>query len=458
MFFFFFFLVERKSRKDIVDDERKSVRFNLEKTPQISFEIPSPTKEESENVLESVDNDISLKQETEEKQEARQIDIDFDDLDICLSEEKSEKLGKEAERVPMDSIKTVEPKKFKPSQMLVKEFREIFENKTKNNINLLGISQIENAKNSTRISSRSNSSSSRSTTSQSEDNPHFSQETKPCEKDKANQAENSVDLSIKETDCKKPNDEKLHSSVFDSTFEDLVDFAIKKKLGVDSPKDDESKILYRERDFLLEEILKGNDSDSVNESDGDNILISESKEMEYLEKLESQINLSAQKRRELEDLVNYEKNKNEKLNEMEREFKIWFEEAEESFKQKKEEASIELNKKYESWLQEQESEFEKTFRQKCKDEMESRMKELKNELAISENLELEALKSRLDLEQKERLQNLKLEIEEREAKELDSLRKSFEDNLNERKTELLKKHREEIVKIEQNLEDVLSGT
>ncbi|KAK6633908.1 hypothetical protein RUM44_004515 [Polyplax serrata] len=453
--------VEKKVQKEDLDDEKKSVRFHLEKELQKS-EIPSvgTPRTESQSVLSrnntfKFDNKLSVESE---KKTVRQVEVDFEELNISLSDDK---VVKAEHKMAMENTKATESKKFKSSQMLVNEFREIFDTQPKNNINLFDNSIAINAKNATVKSSHIDSNSSRSLTSQSDDDAnHTSQEVKYAvnEATPVEQTEKSCDLDLNKVEHPKSK-EKLSSKIFDSTYDDLVEFTIKKKLGLDASKnsDCKSNILYHEGDFLLEDILKATDSDSVDDNVVDKLFMSQDKELEYLEKLESQIHLNAQKRRQLEqDIGNSEKLKNDKQNELEREYKLWLKDTEESYKEKKVEASNGLREKYEIWLKEKEVEFEKSFRQKYESETEGRLKDLKNELMQKAQSEIENMKTQFEEEQKNRLRTLQTEMEAQESKELDSLKKSFESMLQEKKTELMMKHNEEIKKIENNLEDLLS--
>ena len=466
--------------KEEIEDDRKSVRFNLEKELKVSFEIPTANKTNDTELPaatattthknNSYKNDGLISENKSEKQGNRQIEVDFDDLDICLSEEKLQKLKA---NVPMDcSVKMTEQKKFKPSQILVKEFREIFESNKKSDIKFRESINIDNYKKSSSIdiikSSQSNSSSSRSIPSQdgrlTNNNNSQEKEILTDDENKISEIKNLFDETIKKTGNNVKTSTDLGSKIFDSTLDDLVDFTIKKKLDLDMKKDfsPTDNIKYRDKDFLLEEILNGNDDDDDDSDSSDDLVnvFSQNKELEYLEKLESQLGLEnlTLKTQELDEKMNkYDKIKEEKMIKLEKEYEDWLKNAEKSFDDKKEEEMKNLKKKFEESLEKREIEMEEKLRENHERQIQNKLKNLKEELLKLEEKEMEKLKIQIRSEQKDRLNNLKMEMKKSGDEELEKLKKTFEMEINDRKAELMKNHKEDVEKIERNMEDLLSG-
>lgn len=446
-----------------MDDERKSVRFNLEKEIKVTFEIPHAIVPDSENAntfVEKVTPKIEKELTSNPKEENRQIEVDFDELNLNFSDDKSEKVE---ETVPIESTKTAEPKKFKPSQMLVKEFREIFENQSKPSINLFNISKAENFETLDVKSSRC--SSSRSVTSQSDDNPQSSQQLKSSARGSEETISSQISklgnvVQIYEKESPKLLNDKLKMENLNSTLDDLIDYAVKKKLDIDISKDQNSsnQILYPEKDILLEEILKENDSESLEESLGDNICVTEDRELKYLDNLEAEINLSTKNRKSFEEAIeNYEKMKNNKLLELERDYIEWQKELENRFEKKKEEEETYLEEKFKKCMKDRFEEMEELCKKKCEEESQNRCKELKNDFLKKSENELEKLKVQLSEELEEKLQNYKKDIEAKYEEDLNILSKTYEDKLAKKKEEIMNKHKEEIIKIERDLDALLLG-
>lgn len=148
--------------------------------------------------------------------------------------------------------------------------------------------------------------------------------------------------------------------------------------------------------------------------------------------------------------------KAEKLKALEGEFNNWVKNTEKIFREKELQSYNNLKEKYEDWKKNEENGIIKEMGDRCAEELQMKVKILRNELLREEQEAVESLKASLAAQTRERLRALREEIQNKEVKELAELQKSLEESLADRKEELYKRHGEEMKRIERSLENLLA--
>ncbi|KAL0280990.1 UNVERIFIED_CONTAM: hypothetical protein PYX00_002126 [Menopon gallinae] len=376
------------SRKNSQED-RKSVRFNIEKDLKINFELPldyrtesgdAPTSDSRVPKVKSLTTVKPTKSDANEK--SKQIEIDFEDLNIDFNEDIVGDTLNAADKILSTDPKTVKPKKFKSSQALVQEFREIFEAKSSSKINISSLnisSPLKVDETVTKHSEDLKENAAKNYTDEAKDVRHGeklnSDRKSGSSLDSGRHGlHNLIDLAdLGETKdlCSSVDSQKdsarsdhsfrLRDELFDTDFTGLVDFALKKKIfeststRLDSPKDTPKPRSILKEKNILDEILRVDDNDIMPNEDK---LLRE----ELLYNLKTESDHSEKKSEDASG--RYEKRKNEKLKSLEANFNEWLSETEKQFEDKKSNALIKMKEKYEDWKTNRETELAKIYSKK----------------------------------------------------------------------------------------------